>query len=144
MEPFKFLQEYGFTKNEIRFVLILAVTFVAGLLVRHFTESQRPTGNGFDYSVADSVFRERSKVPVPSTQEANKPKTRLAPNTRVNINTASKNDLMQLPGIGEAYAERIIIHRTDHGPYKTIDDLERVKGIGKKRLEQLRPYLVVQ
>jgi DNA uptake protein ComE-like DNA-binding protein len=50
---------------------------------------------------------------------------------------------MQLPGVGEATAERIIAERTKQ-PFTTPDDLLRVQGIGKKKLEQLRPYVRTQ
>lgn len=55
----------------------------------------------------------------------------------VNINTASKDQLMTLPGIGEAYADRIIAAR----PFSAIDDLTNVKGIGDKTLAKLRPLV---
>ncbi|MCX7929749.1 MAG: helix-hairpin-helix domain-containing protein [Chlorobi bacterium] len=58
----------------------------------------------------------------------------------VNINTASKQQLMQLPGIGEAMAARIIAERQNK-PFTTPDELLRVRGIGPKKLEQLRPYI---
>ncbi|MBM2846858.1 MAG: competence protein ComEA [Bacteroidetes bacterium] len=51
---------------------------------------------------------------------------------------------MQLPGIGESYAERIILYREDYGSYTSVDDLTNVKGIGKKTLERIRPFLTVK
>ncbi|MCC7328489.1 MAG: helix-hairpin-helix domain-containing protein [Burkholderiales bacterium] len=61
----------------------------------------------------------------------------------VNINTATKDELVALPGIGPAKAQAIIDHRTQNGPFRTVDDLKSVKGIGAKRLEALRPDLTV-
>ncbi len=57
----------------------------------------------------------------------------------LDINTASKEELMSINGIGTILAERIIARR----PYKTIDGLIKVKGIGPKKLEKIRPYAVV-
>src|SRR5262249_51642022 len=62
---------------------------------------------------------------------------------RVNINTATAPQLELLPGIGPRLAERIIDDRTAHGPFKRIDDLDRVKGIGPQTLQKLRPLITV-
>ena len=61
----------------------------------------------------------------------------------VNINTASKKELDALPGIGEVLAQRIIDYRSANGPFSTVDELTKVKGIGAKTLEKLKPYATV-
>jgi competence protein ComEA len=48
---------------------------------------------------------------------------------------------MQLPGIGETLAHRIVETRETGGPFPSPDDLRRVRGIGPKKLEEIRPYL---
>lgn len=57
----------------------------------------------------------------------------------VNINTASLKELESLPGIGSSLAGLIVAGR----PYQTVNDLERVKGIGPRQVENLRPLLTV-
>ena len=62
----------------------------------------------------------------------------------VNINTASKKEMDALPGIGETLAQRIIDYRSANGLFSTVDDLPKVKGIGAKTLEKLKPYATVK
>jgi competence ComEA-like helix-hairpin-helix protein len=57
----------------------------------------------------------------------------------LDLNTATERELQSIKGIGPVLAERIIAGR----PYRTVDDLLKVKGIGPKRLEKFRPYFVV-
>lgn len=61
----------------------------------------------------------------------------------VNLNTASMEELVALPGIGPAKAQAIIDYRKAHGPFKSVEELKDVKGIGAKRFEKLKPDLAV-
>ena len=61
----------------------------------------------------------------------------------LDINAASREDLDALPGIGPALAQRIFDYRQKHGPFKKIDDLEQVSGIGPNKLENIKPYLII-
>jgi competence protein ComEA len=61
----------------------------------------------------------------------------------ININTATKDELVSLPGIGPAKAQAILDYRKAHGSFKTVEELKDVKGIGAKRFEQLKPDLAV-
>jgi len=60
---------------------------------------------------------------------------------RVDINQASWPELAQLPGIGPALARRIVEYRLSKGPFRCVKDLDKVPGIGPKKLEQIQPYL---
>jgi competence protein ComEA len=62
---------------------------------------------------------------------------------QVALNSATWVEWAQLDGIGETLARRIVADREQHGPFRTINDLDRVKGIGPKTLEKMRPYVVV-
>ena len=60
----------------------------------------------------------------------------------VSLSTASPTELESLPGVGPATAEAIVRHRQEHGPFRTVEDLLAVRGIGEKRLEDLRDLVV--
>ena len=59
----------------------------------------------------------------------------------LNINTATVEQLQQLPGIGEKIAERIVKYREKNGPFSKAEDLLNVEGIGKKKLEKIKPFI---
>jgi competence protein ComEA len=61
----------------------------------------------------------------------------------VNIDTATSEELQQVPGIGPATAEKILQMRKSYGPFKSVDDLLAIRGLGQKRLEKMRKYLTV-
>ena len=61
----------------------------------------------------------------------------------LNLNTATAKELQVLPGIGPKIAERIVKYREKNGPFSSVDDLTKVKGIGQKKLEKIRPFLKV-
>ncbi len=62
---------------------------------------------------------------------------------RIDLNTASLGELDLLPRIGPALAARIIADREENGAYETIDELERVRGIGPKTIEKLRSRVIL-
>ncbi len=62
---------------------------------------------------------------------------------KININTATAAELDTLPGIGPAIAQRIIDYRTEHGPFRTIADLQKVSGIGERRYEQIKDLVTI-
>ena len=62
---------------------------------------------------------------------------------RININRADESDLDRLPGIGPALARRIVADRDAHGPYRSLDDLARVSGIGESILSQIATVATV-
>ena len=60
---------------------------------------------------------------------------------QVDVNTADLPELMQLPGVGPKLARRIVESRQTAGPFVDQEDLRRVRGIGPKTFERIRPYL---
>jgi competence protein ComEA len=61
----------------------------------------------------------------------------------VNINTATLDQLETLPGIGEVLAQRIVDYREENGPFRTVEDLLEVSGIGDATLADLKPHITV-
>ena len=152
----KFNQTFGFTRQESRVVWFLVLTLIVGMGIRLFkaSTSSKPK---FDYSASDSEFAARSQVisaqdslstgeegtDSQSNPAATRPSSTTSPkliSKSININTATKDELVQLPGIGEAMAERIILYREENGPFETIDELTNVKGIGKRKLERIASF----
>lgn len=62
---------------------------------------------------------------------------------KININTASADELTLLPGIGKTYADRIVEHRSKYGPYLSIEEITNIKGISKSRFEAIKEYITV-
>lgn len=143
-------QSIGFTKNELRVVLFLIFAFLVGAGVKIYKSTVvADDTNSFNYSESDKTFQELSQsnysASVDTISGANtnisvKSKKDLKLHS-IAINTANKNELMKLPGIGETTAERIIAFRQENGYFKNDTELLKVKGIGKKKLEQIKPYL---
>jgi competence protein ComEA len=61
----------------------------------------------------------------------------------VNLNTATKDELVTLSGIGPVKAQAILDYREQHGGFKSVEELQEVKGIGAKSFEQLKPELTI-
>lgn len=93
-----------------------------------------------------------SRTAAPETAPTSQAEDSLAPSTastapagteRLNLNTATAEELMQLPGIGEVLARRIVDYREKVGSFQSVQELDEVEGIGKKRLAELTEYLYV-
>jgi competence protein ComEA len=62
----------------------------------------------------------------------------------INLNTATAQELELLPGIGPALAQRIVDHRESRGAFRSLNDLDRVSGIGPRTIERLRDKVTVE
>ena len=91
------------------------------------------------------------KITVPAVGESAAPastssvseNTQATPDVLVNINTATAEQLQNLPNIGEVRAKAIIDYREEHGGFKAIEELQEVSGIGEKTFEHLSAYVTV-
>lgn len=112
------------TKTEWLMLALAGVFLIALALLYRQAAAVAP---GTDYTI--SVQRQ---APEPVTPEPPEP---LGP---VDINTAGPEELQRLAGIGPALARRIIDYREEHGPFRSVEDLLAVKGIGEATLEKFR------
>lgn len=62
---------------------------------------------------------------------------------QVNINTATVQELALLPYVGDSVAQKIVDHRAKNGPFKSVEDLMLVRGIGDKSFARLKPYVTI-
>jgi comEA protein len=151
----KFNQTLGFTKNEIRIILFLTITFLAGIGIKVFKSSYTSKPE-YDYSSVDSEFYARSAIgdSVSSKLSSSEnQKDRYNGNDRlisgeknlisVDINSASIAELIGLPGIGEGIAKKIVAYRKINGNFKSVFDLKKVGGIGEKKFEKILPLVTV-
>ncbi|GEM_PF-943953 len=135
---YKLQQRLSITRREGLAVLTLTILFLLGLTVRHVQEQQVPplaVDSLVAQPVADSATGARpttaSSSPSPSAEDP------------INLNTASREALKALPGIGPALSERITTYRSNRRPFQRVAELKRVRGIGPKTLATLRPMVRV-
>jgi competence protein ComEA len=69
--------------------------------------------------------------------------TRVSPTAMLELNDATRPELLQLPGVGPRLADAILSHRAEQGQFDSLDDLNHVPGVGGKTLDKLRPFLQV-
>jgi competence ComEA-like helix-hairpin-helix protein len=145
---------FGFTRNEVVLILFLSVSLLAGAGIRMFradiSGGAEIPASSF-YASSDSEFAALSSAAGSGDSATGAPhsgrvfpRKPIPPAASVDINTATRGELTGLPGIGDAYADRIISFRQEHGRFSRINDLMRVPGIGRKRFEALRPFITVR
>ncbi len=129
-----------------KIIIILVIVILAGgayWMLKHFHPA-------LFLGEPDLVVETKAAPPLPapsSTPTSSAPSVSPQPSeelstpsdgSRININTATSQELQTLPRIGPALAQRIIEYRQTSGGFSTVDDLTNVKGIGEKTLEKIR------
>ena len=85
----------------------------------------------------------KASAATPQQAEAQKGKEKDATVPVIDINQASEEDFAKLPGVGPELARRIVAFREKHGPFRRVEDLLVIRGIGHKKWRKIRPYLRV-
>ena len=80
---------------------------------------------------------------LPGQKEASGTNQPRAPVATIDINQASARDFERLPGIGPKLAQQIVAYRQKHGPFRRVEDLMALRGIGLKKWKAIRPYITV-
>lgn len=148
----------GFAEDASADVLNLASALEDGQKIYVPKKGEAEATHGFSDQDDDAVGDEeasaggsgrsaRSHVPSARSRKTSKSGSRSnkksLPAHSISLNRANVQELSSLPGIGEATAKRIIADRRAHGRFKKVEDLCRVKGIGKKKLASIKRYLRV-
>lgn len=142
----------GFTRNETLVLLFLVAVISVGSLISALrpADARGSADIRASYDETDSVFAERSRAQFTEAQETAEAESLPgdpsvdANGNLVNLNTATAQRLMSLPGIGPVTADRILEYRRTHGPFQTVDDLVKVKSIGEKKLQRIRQFITVE
>lgn len=152
-------------------VLLILLVTLSGVLT--FVDSEANYSED-EYRKLEEIFREKSKaiqteeelilarykpnrvVPVAVSVMENSEPNIIVPDTTadetssgvsgdlININAANAEKLQELPGIGPAYAGRIVSWREENGAFTSKDQLLEIKGIGEKRLARIKPLITLQ
>jgi competence protein ComEA len=85
-----------------------------------------------------------SGTPVVLAEQSAKSKSDLSSELSVDLNHATKQELAELPGIGDTVAERVIAYREENGDFQKIEEIMNVKGIGEKTFLKLKDNLTVK
>ncbi len=141
---------FTFNRNEQIILLLLCGVLIIGIVIRYL--DSRDPDNIPDFEVRKNAVevpspKEKTEVPqvtsltqrqssVPSPKK-NVPQAR----ELININSATAKEFERLRGIGPQIAGRIVAYREKNGAFKRVDDITKVRGIGPKTLERLRPHL---
>jgi len=126
-----------FTKQERNITILLVAFLIVGVLIRItkeklFLDSSENLKLIAVSEEINSIYSAEFIADTVSTEI-----------TLVNINSADAVELTNLPGIGPALANRIIVDREQSGSYKNLEELSRVKGIGDKVLKKILPHITL-
>ena len=84
-------------------------------------------------------LKDGMQIRVPERADAGGSAAKMAESDgKIHINTADEKKLDELPGVGPVMAKRIVEYRNEHGPFESVDDLTKIRGIGEEKLAKIR------
>ena len=137
-----------FTDKESAAISFLAVTFLLGMGLDYYRDKrieEKLTDSIPKIIAEDKKFKEAA-VMLQSEYDVSSSITKLNDDGTLHsilLNKASIDGLTLLPGIGPTIAERIVSRRNSIGSFNSVDELLTVKGIGKIKLNQIRPFIII-
>jgi competence ComEA-like helix-hairpin-helix protein len=139
----------GFTRQEQRAILLLLSAFGIGALVWLYRQGRPlPPVNPVEVAILDEYARalggDTSGLVASTEAVDSRAKPVASILSQLDLNAAAEADLVRLPAIGPVMAKRIVEYRRAHGPFKRLEDLRKVKGIGAKTYAKLAAFLVVK
>ena len=143
---------WGFTRQQQRALFLLLILFAIGCGILYYRKQLPPTPVNPDeinrierfvesLKLEEELPKDSSNSDLPSISDEI-PGTQIS--FPIDINTASQVQLTKIKGIGQKTAQNIIEYRNQHGKFKSIDELIGVKGIGKRKLEKLKDFVIVK
>lgn len=152
----------GLTENELKVITFLLIILIIGIILKFFGwNNETSLDASFDYTEFDSIFyasnysllEKKNDKEFDYKQESsdfnttnfvtNQKKQELREKS-IDLNTASIEQLIMLPGIGVKTAESILAFRKANGGFNTLEELLEVKGIGISKLERIKKYIFVR
>jgi competence protein ComEA len=134
-----------YTRRQLVVLLLLVVAAAAGLAIqrwRHANPALVERVERFDREPAAEPPPPARAVPAPAATRPPGLGDRAARESPpLDLNHASEEELRRLPGVGPVLAARIVEARASAGPFTSVDDLRKVRGVGGTRLDRLRPFL---
>jgi len=101
-----------------------------------------PDANLSSINLAEKV-KDQEKIIVPAKPKAAVRGSGMSAGAKVNINAASESELCKVSGIGKTTAKKIVEHRTASGPFSKIEDIMKVKSIGKSKFEKIKGQIII-
>ena len=137
-----------FTDKESAAISFLAVTFLLGMGVDYYRDKTFEEGliDSIPKLIAEDKKFKEAALMLQSEYDVSSGITKLNDDGTLHsimLNKAPIDGLTLLPGIGQIIAERIINRRNLTGSFKSVDELLKVKGIGKIKLNKIRPYIII-